>query len=141
MDIFQQNWTEKMKNQPFVNKVLNNHLVDIEEVPQDHGRIKYRLIKKYIVKSKDTPARDKIKYRRKTIDTDYTERRATRLKKYPVLKPTDKSPNNEKWHILQKSIRIRKPAPGHNIYHHSDISLWANTRPQSLYNLNYATLR
>ena len=118
MDIFQQDWTNQMKTDPFVNKIMYQTL-------NNESYIHYDLVKKYKGKNQ------RVKFRRRKIRKPYTDVEMAKLDKIPVVEEI-KGKKGNIWYITKKTLDIQQPMTEH---------YWQNTRPQSLYNLNYATLR
>lgn len=140
MDVFQQNWTERMKNDPWANNFLNNYHLWTEKESHDGG-IKYRAVKKV-----ENPNRNskKGKYIIKTkgYKSKYTKQNFQKIKHFQDYFPFPgfDEAKVDKWYYYPKSARIKKPLDIITHYRTPE-EPWSNTRPQSLYNLNYASLR
>ena len=132
MDVFNQNWTQRMKADPFVNQTLNNLStrpirigIDVERHYWDNKT------KQWKKQEMQYP------YNQQSI------RLIKRWKQIPDDHPMDKPPPQR----LRKSDNFftRKPAIVRSSKTHSeeykDDRLYPNSRPNSLYNLHYASLR
>ena len=138
MDVFKQNWNERIKSDPFVNKILNNYVIETrrEFTP---GSIKYRAIRK--IKPKRGSKRP-YSIRFKDFDEEYTQENLDNLREFRKYfsYPGKGRAKMDKIYYKPRSAKI---TPDHlDITHfRTKNELLANTRPQSLYNLNYASLR
>ena len=144
MDVFKYNWTEQMKTNPVANKVLNNYDVE-DDVVKDPGFIRYSLWKKYKKKTDQKNSRGKFKYetkfKRKNVDKLYSTKRFLKTEKYPSFESVlRKHKQFDQWYLKRRSFKFSEP---HYVYipQSSEDHYWANTRPQSLYNLRYASIR
>ena len=122
MDIFNQNWTEQMKKDPLVNKLLNNTRPDeikIKKIMRTGQVLSKKNIRKQIEKMPFTTEdyRDIMEYK----------------KNNPLPKMKDAKVGT---HYLSSTAVTKY---GHR--HKYKPSYNANTRPASLYNLRYATQR
>ena len=118
MDIFDQNWTQKMKTEPFVNYLLNS-----DQVTEDYVTTWWHIPKK-LVKRKDR-LRKHMKHRGKTY--------------YKYEMPLNKAARKN---LEKHPERVLKVAGQMLVdYWQKESGLHDNTRPQSLYNLHYASLR
>lgn len=111
MDAFQQNWTERIKTDMFVNKVLNSE----DRFQKTHIRYRRR------------PKPDK---RYKTYKSKWSQKMEDRVHR-----------NITKDALKQKHYRLYDENIGYNYISTEEKSLMANSRPQSLYNLHYASIR
>ena len=132
MDIFNHNWTERMKNDPFITKKLNNYPI--------RDDLSYRIAKKVI--SLKRGELFKVKY-----GTEYVPYNPRNVDIYKGnIKPERQA--KREWfvgNINRRDMKLDEEyiLPGSAIHHKitKTESYHANTRPQSLYNLRYATLR
>ena len=131
MDVFNQNWTNRMKTEPFVNQILNDFYLSTEIEP---GRIKWRTIKKV----KDPTKKNGVSYKYKNYNNILTNERFTKAKREDLRWPGSMKAVFDKQYIISRSVKVK---PEIKRLWYTPQHMWANTRPQSLYNLNYATLR
>ena len=119
MDIFNQNWTDQMKTNPLVNKLLNTDTIEVETPTTIHfwGPVGYG------TKLKDTFIKiGRRHFRRKRVP--YSKEHSAH-----VLNMAKKLPEN-----MKPEVTLVLSTERVHSYHN-------NTRPQSLYNLRYACLR
>ena len=138
MDIFNQNWTEQMKNNPFVNKLLNNYEVKtIREFTP--GSIKYRSLRKIEPKR---GSKRPYTIRFKDNNEEYNQANLENLKEFKkyFTYPGKRKAKMNKIYYKPGSSKVTRDRL-HIIHYRSKNELLANTRPQSLYNLRYACLR
>ena len=107
-----------MKNEPFINYTLNS------ETPRDTRVIHYTAKMKMDVNTDD-------------ITTFYRMLPYSRMD-YALTKYMTRIPKNTDRMRYNTTYRDGKPQVSGKVY---KSKLYDNTRPQSLYNLNYATLR
>lgn len=122
MDVFNQNWNQRMQSDPYVNFVLNSD--DRVETHETH--IKYWTV--YATKKpafkipKDVIEKNGIYYRKRK--SKFTAKNIRYADKQDKKLPKDLRKKEYKW---SEPIHYKE--------------LHDNTRPQSLYNLRYASLR
>ena len=139
MDVFKQNWGNRMQLDPVANRILNNYELETEH---DHfeGRIKYKLWKKY-EKTNERTGKTKRKIKTWRKDVVDTEENRNKIVGYTAFEDVDsKDRELDTWYIKRDSIREIDPYDTYTTYY-SQKHYWANTRPQSLYNLHYASIR
>ena len=138
MDVFNHNWNSRMKNEPFVNCVLNS-----DKQPE---RIRVRAVRSHTREEmKKNPMAAAFDYRNIIgyVNDPGFIRRLGRARDSQVIW------NNSYVNYLHmKSGRVMKPGTFYSMFGTekrlpTDIPtpLYDNSRPQSLYNLNYASIR
>ena len=149
MDVFNHNWAQQMQTNPIANFILNNYDLE-DEVEKEDDDLSYTIWKQ-VKKKRKSGGRGRGRKRgrdleytvgvRKDIKKRWSEKNYKNLEKYRIFEDT---PNKEreynKWYLKRKSIEI---TPGKTIYTpvKSENHYWANSRPNSLYNLHYASIR
>ena len=133
MDVFNHNWTEKMKDSPLVNKLLNNY-----PVHDDRGLIEYTVIQKI----KDPKYRNRFKTSQKHRVYPWSQRERRRFNFYtdryghPPWWPGIEHADQGKTYLVD-DLTLNYREPGYYV----DPKYHSNTRPHSLYNLHYSSLR
>ena len=144
MDVFNHNWTEKMKTNPVANFILNNYDLE-DEVTKDPGFIRYNLWRQRLVKTDRKNKRNQYiydtEYDKENVGVFYSKKEHKKLRKFPRLdktKPRDRK--YDTWYVKSKGRNVVKPSdiilPNYSENHY-----WANSRPNSLYNLHYPSIR
>lgn len=122
MDVFKQKWNQRMQQDPYVNFVLNS---DEREIPGDPDRLEYY----YFIPNKPRLMLPSIK----EVDGQYYRKTRRKWTKKGLEAARDR----------QK--RLPRGAQGIDYIYTDPIPLPTllhdNTRPQSLYNLRYPSLR
>lgn len=131
MDVFKFNWTQRIKTEPFVNATLNSKRTDI--VPGAPRYINY-----WKVRSQDEWRRLNLK---PTIFEPYYDKMYAKYRMgynprmYEVIKRNVENNNDDVNKYKTIDIEHHPPTTKPNP------DAWENTRPQSLYNLRYASIR
>lgn len=113
MDVFNQNWTERMKNDPYTNKVLNL---------QTPRKLEYTRYRKYLGQDQYVP-----------VSMPFQQRRLNIIKTWPILPYDATKRRRNVYYLVDAKINDM------NIDYYD--KLYPNSRPNSLYNLHYASLR
>ena len=129
MDVFKFNWTQRIKTEPFVNATLNSK----RYTDKPKGVRYWRQIPgQQNIQSWNAARRT---YLMSKIYTHEGSRRKYGLHTTPI----------RNYDIVKRNVKDRNPPALQNIEIVSDSikdpDAWENTRPQSLYNLHYASLR
>ena len=122
MDVFQQNWTEQMKSDVFVNKLLNTNIREVNKMA----------VRSRIHMLNTTPFIREQKYK-------FTQRRWNQAKKR--IRQHKKYIERNKQMFVNPPPKPIETFDVQRIYSESEQRYHNNTRPQSLYNLRYACIR
>ena len=131
MDIFNQNWNQRIKTEPFVNATLNSKRTDI--VP---GAPRY--IRFWKMRSQDEWEQLRLKPKKfeQYYDKMYAKYRIGYNKR--MLQSIERNVRQKNHDVKDyKIIDIENHPPTTK----PNPDMWENTRPQSLYNLHYASIR
>ena len=119
MDIFKHNWTDRMKKEPYINKVLNF-------TPPD--QIVLKNVTKYM--------RKKHRFVEEKLPYPYTKKNH-----YEVVTFLKDNPPVRRDFMEHKDVQTESFDLVRNGQVLDEYPLYDNTRPNSLYNLRYASMR
>ena len=128
MDVFNQNWTQRMKTDPWTNAVLNSKR---ERVVSG----KPRFLRYWRGYSQDEW--NAVKYKQLEFEPYYDKIYLHHRKKYSPERHNKVKQRVRRNPEQYNKVEVVSFAPSV----HQDPDMWENTRPQSLYNLRYASLR
>ena len=129
MDVFKHNWTQRMKTDPWTNAVLNSERIALEPRSVEYWRP---------IKASNNWLSVSRTYRKTRVYTNEKgdHRFGLHRTPYKYYQRIKKNVDNKNPRGVLKEIKINYRPSGER-----NPDMWENTRPQSLYNLHYATLR